>query len=395
MGTRVAELTVSLDSAQSAVPMSVCHFTMVHRELKSRSFHREFMPLAASGFRVRYVAPGQNSGWRNQVKFVAVPACKTRLSRFFAYPAFLRALLRENAKLYHFQDPELLPLAFVLKLVFRKRVVYDAYEDFPSMAANSRSIPRVLRPLAARIVATAESVAGRTFDGIMTADPLTLRRFARCGKNRKLVFYNFPNLAFFPEVRQETKQFDVVYRGGLSERAGTFLLLDALRLLSCRSVRPRLLLVGYYDDDAAKQALLLRIRTLGLASQIEIRGRLPHEEMSRAMGQARIGVSPLLPTRKFQINLPVKIFEYWACGLPVVASDLTPMRPFFRHGQAGLLFPPNNAEKLASSIGWLLDHPDSAAAMGRNGRRLVAGRLNNTFEIHKLRKFLARIGEAS
>ena len=64
-------------------------------------------------------------------------------------PSLLSELLRQNANVYHFQDPELLPLGFVLKLIFRKRVIYDAYEDFPSMTANKRSIPRLMQPLAA------------------------------------------------------------------------------------------------------------------------------------------------------------------------------------------------------------------------------------------------------
>ena len=127
-------------------------------------------------------------------------------------------------------------------------------------------------------------------------------------------------------------------RARLSERAGTFLLLDAMRILSVRGKDCKLLLIGYFDDDAAKNKLRGYIKALALESNVEIRGRLDHESMSSALGEARIGVSPLQPIPKFLLNIPVKIFEYWACGLPVVASDLPPMRPFFRDGEAGLLF---------------------------------------------------------
>jgi glycosyltransferase involved in cell wall biosynthesis len=391
MATHTAELVVRAAPLEQSRPFTVCHFTTAHSELKSRSFHREFMPLAAAGIGVRYLAPMKSRPSRDGVDFVALPERKSRLRRILALPALLATLSRQRASLYHFQDPELLPVALALKLIFRKRMVYDAYEDFPSMAANSRSIPRFLRPVAAKIVAAIENLAARSFDGVMTADPFTLRRFAHRGKSKKLVFYNFPNLDFFPPPRPRVKCFDLVYRGGLSDRAGTFLLLEALRLLALRSKGPRLLLLGYFDDAAAEIALRERIRTLELESSVEIRGRLAHEDMADALSEASIGICPLQPVPKFQLNIPVKVFEYWACGLPVVASDLPPIRPFFRNSHAGILFCPESAADLAQSISWLLDRPDEAARMGAHGRQLVARRFNNGLEVHKLRRFCARI----
>lgn len=394
MATHAAKLTAHTALQERARPLTVCHFTTAHTELKSRSFHREFLPLAAGGFGVRYVAPMKSSANRHGVDLVALPLRRNRLHGLLNVPALLAKLLRQRASLYHFQDPQLLPVAFALKLLFRKRIVYDAYEDFPSMAANKTSIPPFLRPFAAKFMAGLESLAAHCFDGVMTADPFTLRRLARRGESRKLVFYNFPNLDVFPPIRPHTKSFDVVYRGGLSERAGTFLLLDAVGLLAARTYPVHLLLIGYFDGPAAETALRKRIRALGLDPSVEIRGRLAHEEMAAALSEARIGVCPLQPVPKFLLNIPVKVFEYWACGLPVVASDLPPIRPFFRHGHAGFLVPPKSATALARSIAWLLDHPEDATRMGERGRELVTQRFNNTREIHKLRHFCAQIAAA-
>jgi glycosyltransferase involved in cell wall biosynthesis len=372
-------------------PLIVCHCTTAHTQLKSRSYHRQLLPLSEMGIGVRYVAPMKNRDMRSGVKLVGIPVRKNAFRRLLAWPELLVKLLRQNASVYHFQDPQLLPLGFALKLIFRRRIVYDAYEDFPAIAAAKQSIPGPLRPMASATVAFAERVASRLFDGVITADPMTLRRFAVRKQSRKLVFYNFPNLDFFPEPRPRSTPFDVVYRGGLSARTGAVVLLEALRILSARPHPPRLLLIGYFDTPAAEQELRRRIRTLGLAALVEIRGRIDHETMADALGEARIGVSPLLAVRKFQINIPVKVFEYWACGLPVVATDLAPMRPFFRHGHAGLLVHPGDAGELAGSIAWLLDHPDFAARMGQRGRQLVIRRFNNTCEIQKLRRLFERI----
>lgn len=371
--------------------MTLCHFSTAHTELKSRSFHRECLPLSVAGFGICYFTSMNFNGRRDGVDFVSLPAFKSRLRRLLAIPTLLRRLSAQRADIYHFQDPELLPLAFALKLIGRKRVVYDAYEDFPSIARSHQSIPRLLRPIAAKIISGLERLGACFFDGIMTADPFTLRRLARTGKSRKLVFYNFPNLEFFPPPLRAEKKSDVVYRGGLSERAGTYVLLEALRLLADQGRPVRLSLIGYFDDAASRAALFERIRGLNLESQVSITGKLDHEDMSAALSEARIGVSPLQDTHKFRLNLPVKVFEYWACGLPVIASDLPCIRPFFRSNQAGFLFKAGDAVRLAQSIAWMLDHPAQASQMGERGRAAIVQRFNNRNEIRKLREFCMRV----
>jgi glycosyltransferase involved in cell wall biosynthesis len=384
MSTQTAALTTTGSALRHGPRFSLCHFTTAHAQLKSRTFHRICLPLAQLGFRIHYISPANQASHYDGMDFTQVPAGTNFLGRIRQFLRVLRELIRQDAAIFHFQDPELLPVAFALKLLFARRVVYDAYEDFPSMAAASRSIPRAARPLAAALMRFAEWLAAHCFDALVTADPFTLRRLARTGKSRKLVFYNFPNLDFFPELRPAAKSFDVVYRGGLSDRAGTFTLLRAIQKLKSRSREPRVLLIGYFDDSCGRREIEECIRELDLQSNVEIRGRMDHEAMADALAAARVGVCPLEAVPKFLLNIPVKVFEYWACGLPVVSADLPPIRPFFHGSEAGLLCRPGDAVALSESIAYLLDHPEAAARMGARGRELAESRLNNHEEIHKL-----------
>ena len=396
MATQAAQITAPVHSP-ARPPKSVghpvlCHFTTVHTELKSRSFYMEFMPLAAGGAEVRYVAPAGIEGHRDGVEFVALQKPRGRTGQLRSIPAVLPVLLRQRADLYHFQDPELLPVALLLKLIFRKKVVFDSYEDFAAMALMMRGMPLALRPIVASVVGGLQRVAALCFDGVMTADSGTLRRVARVGHSRKLTFYNFPNLDIFPAPQAKTvKDFDVVYRGGLSERAGTWVLLEAVRMLAVGGRNVRVLLIGYCDDGDVERALRERVESLGLAAQVEIMGRIRHSEMAQALGRARIGICPLQDIPKFRVNIPVKVFEYWACGLPVIASDLPPIRPFFKNVHGGILFSPSDAAELAQSIAWLLEHPTTSAHMGQRGREAVVTRFNHRREVQKLERFFARI----
>jgi glycosyltransferase involved in cell wall biosynthesis len=390
MATRTTEMMSPARRARSETLPTLCHFTTLHKELKSRSYYMQFMPLAAGGATVRFVSPAGIHGRHDGVNFVPLARRRGWLGHLLAIPSLLNVLRKQRAGLYHFQDLELLPTALFLKLLFRKRIVFDCYEDFPSMALTMRAAPRWLRAVAASTVTAALRLAACCFDGLMTADPLTLRKLARVGHCRKITFYNFPNLDLFPTPEPDSaKEFDVVYRGGLSERAGTWVLLDAIRVLALRGKTARLLLIGYCDDAKVQRALQERIRGLGLSAQVETMGRIPHDKMAETLSRARIGVSPLQDIPKFRLNIPVKVFEYWACGLPVIASDLPPIRPFFKTLNGGLLFQPADVSALAHSIGWMLEHPETADRMGQHGRDAVVHRFNHLREIRKLRRFFA------
>ncbi len=67
--------------------VKLCHFTTAHAQLKSRSFHRECMPLAAAGMSVRYVSPAAEVGRSDGVEFVSAAGAKgPRSPHFFLLP---------------------------------------------------------------------------------------------------------------------------------------------------------------------------------------------------------------------------------------------------------------------------------------------------------------------
>jgi glycosyltransferase involved in cell wall biosynthesis len=124
---------------------------------------------------------------------------------------------------------------------------------------------------------------------------------------------------------------------------------------------------------------------------VELRGTLPYEEVPAWIRSGRIGLVPLLPLPKFMKNITTKTFEYWACGLPVIASDLPPIRPFCVDGYNGVLCAPGSARDLARAIRFLLATPTQSEAMGRNGQRQVYETWNNSSQTANLLSFYEQL----
>jgi glycosyltransferase involved in cell wall biosynthesis len=371
--------------------ISVCHLSPVKGRLDARTYNMEILPAVKCGVRAALVGPHGTERHETGLDVVPLTGGRSRLGRFLTSPAIAFFARRQPARIYHLHNPEMIPAGLLLKLLFRKTVVYDTQEDFAAMMLTKTYFPPRLRGLMGKAVHVAERLAANLFDGFMTADSGTMRALAHSGKSKKLVFYNLPNLEFFAKLKPMPKRFDVVYRGGLSERAGTFVLLDALQVLRRRGILARALLFGYTDNQAVRSAILERVGRMSLTSQVFLHGRVPHAEMAVTLSQARISISPLMAIPKFMHNIPVKVFESWACGLPVISSDLPPIRPFFRNGEFGLLVPPGDSQALANAIEDLLKNPSRAEQMGRAGRKAVFERCNNKREIHKLISFYSKI----
>jgi glycosyltransferase involved in cell wall biosynthesis len=307
--------------------------------------------------------------------------------------------LRVKADLYHVHSWQFLVCGLALKLMFRKHVVYDMFEDFPSMVLCSAWIPSMLRAMISRVIYVVERFACGVLDGIVTADPGVLRTYSSSnkviGKAKRVVFYNFPAEWFWHngecDMPLRLRKYDIVYCGGISQRTGVLVILEAVDLIVRAGIRPKVLLVGYWDSPTFVAEFKANAVKRCIGDCFEILGRVGPFEVPSLICQARIGVIPLQPIPKFLKNIPTKMFEYFACGLAVVASNLPPIKLFLREGEFGHLVDPTDSVEFANGIASLLVDRDCCELMGRRARSAVVRTLNAEWEHKRLLGLYLRI----
>jgi hypothetical protein len=129
--------------------IKVCHLTSVHPIDDVRIFHKECISLAKNGYDVTLIACGEREyeEIKNGVKCISlyVPV-KNRLERMIKRPkAIYKKALEIDTYIYHFHDPELLPLGKKLKRK-GKKVIYDAHKTASSNSSkglDSRFLKRI------------------------------------------------------------------------------------------------------------------------------------------------------------------------------------------------------------------------------------------------------------
>jgi glycosyltransferase involved in cell wall biosynthesis len=92
-------------------------------------------------------------------------------------------------------------------------------------------------------------------------------------------------------------------------------------------------------------------------------------------------------------SLPVKMFEYMAAGIPVIASNFPLWQEIFSTSECGICVNPLDPKAIGEAIQYLMDHPDEAEQMGRNGRKAVEEKYNWVIEEKKLLDLYAGLSE--
>jgi len=344
----------------------IAHLTSVHPPLDHRIFSKECRTLVEAGFDVTLIAPADEDSDVEGVKIRAVRPSANRVERMSrTIWSVYRAAVHERADLYHFHDPELIPVGILLKLR-GNRVVFDVHEDDPQQILSKSWLPKAVRPLIAWGLNVIEGTAARLFDATVLVIPMRHRKFPRL---KTLLVRNFPLLQEFSPrsgIPYAERPPLATYVGDVSVVRGAYEMMAAMALLP-QDVEARLAIAGRFRPPELANAL----QALPGADRVDLIGLVPRDRVAALLGEARIGLCILHPIPGFPEAYPVKLFEYMAAGIPIISSDFPVWRRVVDRAGCGLLVDPLQPAELADAIATLLRDPEAARAMGERGRKAV------------------------
>lgn len=359
--------------------MKICHLTSVHPYNDTRIFIKECRSLAASGYEVHLVVPGAPDAVISGVQLHGV--AKESGNRFKRMTKTVERVFNKglaiDADVYHFHDPELIPVGLKLKKA-GKKVVYDVHEDVPRQILTKKWLPGYLRKGISAAFEQFENRAARKFDAILAATPHIRDRFLTLGCKAQDI-NNYPILEELriDNVSWKEKENAACYVGGITAIRGIREMVEALHLTENVSM----LLAGKFVAASEKET----VAALPGWSRVHELGYLNREGVRDIYRKSKAGLVVLHPTVNYIDALPVKMFEYMAAGLPVIASDFPLWKGIIvEKGGCGLCVDPLDPQQIASAIQWLVDHPEEARQMGENGRRAVETEYNWERENEKL-----------
>jgi glycosyltransferase involved in cell wall biosynthesis len=139
--------------------------------------------------------------------------------------------------------------------------------------------------------------------------------------------------------------------GGLRPWHGIESLPDILARVSAKHPGARLVVVG---DGPLRETLLGQLKERGLRDRAILTGALAHEDVPAVIRHFDIALAPYPVLDHAFYFSPLKVFEYMACGVAVVAANSGQIAEVIRDGETGLLHAPGDLDALAGACDRLL-----------------------------------------
>lgn len=340
-----------------------------HPVYDTRVFVKEARTLVQSGYSVSIIIPANKDDQRDGVSVLAVKQTKSGWQKLLLNPwNILRKAFGEPVEaIYHIHDSDILVVGIVLKLAGRK-VIYDAHEDTPLQIAYQHWLPGYLKKPYALFYFIIEKISGWIFDRIIVAEPVIAKYFP---PRKTYLIRNFPIVNSFRRHQQRpygNRKKRLLHVGSLSKVRGLFEMLEGAKLAS-EEKDFEFFLGGKFAPPDLEKSVVANYK-------VTFRGWVSYDELVDLLFDSRIGIIIPHPVERYKTNYPVKLFEFLAAGLPVIASREGESAAFIKEAECGLLVDPLNVKEIAEAIVWLFNHPEQAEAMGKRGQELIFTKYN-------------------
>ena len=342
------------------------------------------MSLACAGFDTTLiVCDGNGDGSISGVQVVDCGKPRNRKDRLTRVSLKVYQKAREvNADVYHFHEPDLIWIGLLLKIA-GKLVVYDVHEDWSgALMGPSRSyLPKSIKVIMSKLLNWFEKYSAGHFSAIVAATPTIAQQFILINP-KTITVNNYPILAEFDNTCDyplAEKSRCLVYIGGLSVERGLHEMISATEILH-PTYQTSLTLAGWPSDEIGNSLSEIQSRN----EFVDFLGVIDREGVRDVLNRASIGLLLLHHTPNHIRSQPVKLYEYMAAGLPVIASNFEYWQQAF--GDIGCItfVDPKNTHEITAAIKNLLLDPDEAKRLGELGRRAVYERYNWSVEQEKL-----------
>ncbi len=155
------------------------------------------------------------------------------------------------------------------------------------------------------------------------------------------------DLSVFPFDPAPNADGPLVFVARMVPKKGPELLVDACALLRKRGWKGKAVLIG---DGPMLSMIQARVRSLGLAAQVEILGSQPSSVVAEQLARAAAFVLPCRRVGDDMDGIPLAIMEAMAVGTPVVTTAISGIPELVRDGLSGVVVGSDNVAALADGI---------------------------------------------
>ncbi|MHA2335456.1 MAG: glycosyltransferase family 4 protein [Candidatus Hodarchaeales archaeon] len=280
---------------------------------------------------------------------------------------------KSTSKWIHCHDLNALPPGFIIKKK-GMNLVYDSHDLFPHM------LSAVYGKIGYYCFAALEKLMFKRVDHVLTANEGFGRILERNYGKKPTIILNLPPKKTFEIIskfvvkpKNGQKRPVITYMGNIVYNRGYEELVEAAIILNRREVDVEFLIIG---TGPLKEKIERLVVNKGISHMFRFTGKLPYLEAMKNTARADIGLILFQPDPNNWLGVPNKLFEYMACGVPVLASNFPLLREFIKTEDIGVVVNPLKPEMIAKALLLMLTRPEKLDIMRENGIQAFNERYN-------------------
>lgn len=327
--------------------IKITHLTSAHKRDDIRIFAKMCNSLAKiEHYSVSLiVADGRGDEIKNNVTIIDVGATiGGRLTRMTKTVKKVFAKAKElDSDIYHFHDPELIPIGLKLKKL-GKKVIFDIHENTELQILEKDWIPFLFRKLFSLMYKKYENYACKKFDAVIVPQEAMFKKYNDLIKT--IVIGNFPNKITYNDLsRNNYCKFRLLYSGAISKPRGFFNMLNLIDELNKIDTNYKLTLAGPMSSDLLKEA-----KKYDGWKNTEYLGVLSKKEIYKIYAENSIGLILFNNVGQYFMAYSLKLFEYMQNGMYVIMPNFGDWVKFNQTYKVGLNVDVSNARQIAKQI---------------------------------------------
>jgi glycosyltransferase involved in cell wall biosynthesis len=333
--------------------LDVCVITTIHPPYEARIYARCVEAYLRHGLRVCLISTWPEPPTAIQgLEWIHIPRARKRWERpLNAFRFFLKAL-RVQTKAYHFHELDFVVYGALLRLMTRRRVIFDCHEAYKKdIFYNKQYIPIGFRRILGIAVDTVEMACSRIIGNVIVPVPALETPFVQRGI-RVTTIHNYTRWTI---QRDWPHEKGIVYSGSMTLTYGARVILDIARSLKRRGLDIPLYLTERNASTAMRNEVMRSIEEENL--RIVVLPFLKSPDIGMLMKLGHIGLSVMKNSPEKRASIAAKLFEYMAFGLPVVGENFGYTLKIILESGCGLIADPEDPETYVDAIVRLNDRP--------------------------------------
>ncbi len=301
------------------------------------------------------------------------------LAPIFSLAIYLRSLFSTKYDVVYTKLTSSIFSGFLIKLFFRRTYWVANLNDHPEavLISNKHSFRYIKLKLfimllkrfrILSLVDLAITVGSEMDHGLpnIFASEYHVRR------EKMLLVENGVDLSLFKRTENEPDErpFRMVFVGHLSPHFGINTLMKAMAYLKKQVAEIELMMIGIASQEEINFVKCKAVE-YNIKEHIKLPGVVKSENLPAILQKCHIGIYPFRKTHDLDCVFPVKVYNYLAMELPVVASNLYGVSQIVKHRYNGLLVEPDDPQDLAMALIELYSDKDLYNRLKENTRKSV------------------------